>query len=355
MLQQRCEHVEVLEIVANPYGRSLWRGRRPHLKFLPELAALTTWNVAPKGGRLDRKQLTKLSAQRIAAVVEDFRPKVFITSRFAGVAGELLDVYPILKGLSSRIIVGWRDILSSDDPIDLLDEYVDQVVVFGLERYKQYLPLNQLPRRLRRGVRFVGYIPPLDRFCPAPVTRVRLGNRNAVRILCQVGGGVDGATVIRSCVAAVEDLSSLDKERKVELEIARGILSPSNAEGFSTSELRGCVRSARWRQLNQSRYSSYDLQVAMAGYNTCVEAAFFKVPSILLPRQDHADKEQVLRANLFSSCFKNIFAYGRDSPVPPNNSLTQLIQDIIATSAEKYEQNQSTFFANARDLASNIN
>jgi predicted glycosyltransferase len=339
MLRAIRDDVECLEIVANPYARRIWKGQSPKLKYIRELSALTQ-------GSRKNEELLYQSTRRLTAIISEYEPDVFITSRFSGLRGELVQIYPLLKELSCRVVIGWRDVLQADDPVSVVNEYVDQVVVFGTETLKRYLPLHTLPMKLRAGLKFVGYVPPVDR---TSIYERAAPPHSRLRILCQVGGGVDGGCVIDLCKSAVGKMISSGVSRRIVLEISRGLLSVSNSSGGS-SKLEDYIHSRRWCSLTEALYSSYDLQLSMAGYNTCVEAAYFGVPSIFVPRREDDDDEQLIRARFFCQRFSHMFMCDPHLALKHDNSLVELIEHVLATSPNTIDGYRTSLFARPEDL-----
>lgn len=303
-------------IVACPEAIALFRDQSPH-----RVAAATT-------------ALCSLSAT--------FRPDVLISTSHAGVAGELRPLLAELHARDVPRILALRDIYSpprfETEFEALTTADFTRVLIAGHET-TCVPPAGLLEGDLGERTTFAGYLRPIDG--GGPSTRPS-------GIWCQVGGGRDGFALADAFVNAAERLRDVLPGSVPR--IATGFRMPPAERQELEAMTSGTGISLGFWDSDPLRSvgGSWDpkAMVAMAGYNTCVEAAWRGLPTVLCPRHDPADDEQRIRATWFAERFPNIELVSRPDPELIVRALER------ASLAETYDQGApEAFFAEPTEIA----
>ena len=299
--------VELLIVTGVPAGDHLFRSQRWQAVAPAEIVRLAA--AAAEGDDPDRLAMLTSSAAMVArSLVVDFAPDVFITTSHRGVAGEINGLVDTLRGRGCRLALALRDIYY---PPEFVDDYrsmsvteFDVVLVGGPAAVREWAPAGLLNGPLAPRVHFGGYLrPPGAR----PGERAALAGPPVVH--CQVGGGRDGASQAKAVIEALESIRQRSA-RPVQLQLATGPLMPRSDVQALKSMSSEWTRVRIWYggtvgEGAPARPPAHAV-VSMAGYNSCVEAAWSGAPSVLVPRDDPGDFEQLIRAQLFSGWFPNI-------------------------------------------------
>ncbi len=263
-------------------------------------------------------------------IVRSFAPDIFISSHFAGLAGEVTLALPYLERSGCKCILALRDIYNTEEFSrypglsfsDHVHRYYSDVLVFGVPATLPHLPIAELNAADEDKVSFMGYIPPGSPWVP----EYDAASPPGLEVLCQVGGGVDGYQLADSTASACHRLRQAPGT-PLRLAIACGPLMPredsdrlARWKSDSTSISRWWTGSARAQAPGESV-----LQVSMSGYNSCAEAAWYRRPALLIPRNKPGDKEQELRALLFSQ----VLAQVEMTSPSPAGSLDDRISHVI--------------------------
>jgi predicted glycosyltransferase len=321
-----------------------------------ELAPLTEWRGAVHLDASTQRLLAARASRALVEFVNQWAPELVVTSRLGGLTGELYDVLPTFARVRARIVVGWRDILDTaensmtepDRLTDLFEEFVRRVVVFATPDNRGSVPAHILPARLGGNMRFLGYIPPVEQRTHS--FRVSADNTSIRRLMCHVGGGVDGAPVTELFKASVRDLQNRWHTPDIHSWIVHGLLSRTH---FSSSASEN-QREMRWIQLSRSVYQSISAQVVRSGYNTCVEAAYFNVPTVLVPRWRPGDTEQMRRASIFCEKFTNFRMVCGDAATSPREIADHLRDLLTIAPTFNWQSRHPKFFAAPADIAAEL-
>ncbi|WP_173154323.1 hypothetical protein [Phytohabitans suffuscus] len=253
--------------------------------------------------------LRRAASRRVSALAAAFGADVVVSTTHRGVVGEAGELLRSSRERGCRLVLALRDIYHPPryalDFRSMSGAEFDAVLVAGRAPTRQWLPDGLLTGGLAPKVRLVGYLRPAGA-CPrrAPIRHMSL------RVRCQVGGGRDGAHLVAAVTNAVASLRRRTG-RRVDLFATTGPLMPG-AEARALQALeQGDVRIRSWSDdvvAPSTRAPGPDVVVSMAGYNSCVEAAWSRVPRVLVARQDPGDLEQSIRATLFAGWFPTIMA-----------------------------------------------
>lgn len=248
----------------------------------------------------------------LLSLASEFEPNLLLATTHTGVVGELRPLLQRLGVDGCRRVLALRDIywppLFVDEFEQLSASDFDEVVVGGPPETASWIPAGLLGGALAGSVRFVGYLRPVepmvDPFANSPLVR------------CQVGGGRDGYALAAAMIELAPDLQ--ENEPGLRLHVSTGpLMSVQERHRLSVAVGSADVVIDSWIADPFGADATHErpaLVVSMAGYNSCVESAWFGTPTILCPRQSTADSEQEIRARFFAERFENMTVVSRPDP-----------------------------------------
>lgn len=258
-----------------------------------------------------------LRADLLAATVESFRPHAILVDRHPlGLGGELDLALNIGAAHGSRLVLGLRDILDDPDavarewPADMYERIAalyDSIIVYGDPDWFDPITTYSWPAPVAGKVQFVGLPGGTGDVAPERRWRERQEPSAPDRpfVVAAVGGGGDGAAVLRQFLVAVgcrdwrgvaftgPDMPAADREEIMALG-ARAKIRVSEFDPVLAPFLRRA-----------------DLAVTMAGANTVCDILEAGCRSVLVPRA-RPRREQLIRAGILARL-------GRASVVPPDS------------------------------------
>jgi predicted glycosyltransferase len=237
------------------------------------------------------EETLRLRASIITHTAEIFQPDLFIVDKEPlGLRGEVQDTLDLLRGRGIPSVLGLRDVM--DEPAQLepewtrknvvpaLQRYYDEIWVYGLPQICDPLAGIALPPRVRKMMRYTGY---LRRSVPGhkPIDpAISFGDEPF--LLVTPGGGGDGDGLIDWVLSAYEHDPQLPYP-------ALFVLGP-----FMQPELQSefLQRAARLKRVKAITFDSHleSLMaraigvVAMGGYNTFCEILSFNKRALIVPR-----------------------------------------------------------------------
>jgi predicted glycosyltransferase len=255
---------------------------------------------------LDLSALLALRSKTIAAALETFAPDVLIVDKVPRGAGHELDtsLEAVRSHGLSRCVLGLRDVLDDPETVrrewredgtdDSISTYYDAIWVYGDPAVYDPVQEYGFSPEVADKVRFTGYLDQRSRL-QAPGSSedplAKLGLPEGRLILCQLGGGQDGAALAEAFVQARLP------------ENANGLLlsGPYLPTDVRERILRVAANRPRLRMLEfvtePSRLlSRADRVIAMGGYNTVCEILSFQKTALIVPRI-HPRREQIIRAD----------------------------------------------------------
>lgn len=270
---------------------------------LPALRKSEDGQYHPRSLGLPLSQLITLRAAAIRGAVEAFRPDLMIVDKVPRGAFHELD--PTLEHLRNRgggrCVLGLRDVLDEPDVVHrewaadantlAIREFYDAVWIYGDPTVYDLLHEYEMPEPVAERARFTGYLDPRARTTD-PVTEAELlracGLGEAPFILCQLGGGQDGAAVADAFSRA---------------ELPDGLTGVLLTGPFMPAEARQRLKdraSDRMRVLEFVAEPTLLLRraesvVAMGGYNTVCEVLSHDKRALIVPRTAPR-REQLIRA-----------------------------------------------------------
>lgn len=248
------------------------------------------------------EETLELRASIIRQAADLFDPDVLIVDKEPlGLKGELAPTLERLKPRGTRMVLGLRDVLDAPARVraewerkgvyPALQDYYDEIWVYGLEAVHDPLAGVPLPPGARERIAYTGYLPR-----PLSSTAPRRGWPAIARkpfLLATTGGGGDGDELIDWVLAAYEHETAMALPMLV-------VLGPYMPAGRQKSFRR------RARALAQVDVITFEQEmehlvarargvVAMGGYNTFCEILTHDTPALLVPRT-HPREEQLIRA-----------------------------------------------------------
>jgi predicted glycosyltransferase len=247
--------------------------------------------------------LLELRSKTIAAALDAFHPDVLIVDKVARGAGHELDAsLGVIRSHGfTRCVLGLRDVLDDAGTVrrewrdagteDTVNTYYDAVWVYGDSSVCDPVREYGLSPEVADKVRFTGYLDQRSRLQqPGEDLLERLGLPEGQLILCQLGGGQDGAALADAFVRArlPEDANCL---------LLSGPYLPADVREHI---LQAAANRPRLRILEfvaePSRLlSRADRVIAMGGYNTVCEILSFRKTALIVPRI-RPRREQIIRA-----------------------------------------------------------
>ncbi|MDT5293453.1 MAG: hypothetical protein QOJ76_333 [Acidobacteriota bacterium] len=233
-----------------------------------------------------------------------FAPDLMIVDkRPAGVDGELSETLRALRRmqLPTKLVLGVRDIL--DEPertrrnlrsqrcFETIEEFYDEVWVYGSRSVFDTVKEYDFPERVARITHFCGY---LKR--PTAQTPHHSGPPH---VLVTTGGGGDGSPMIE---AYLEGLSTLPRNIALKSTVVFGPQMSSESRS-ALLERFGYLADVTFSDFEPdltALYAEADIVVSMAGYNTVCELLSFGRHAILVPRAEPV-MEQLIRARLLAA------------------------------------------------------
>jgi predicted glycosyltransferase len=269
---------------------------------LPGLRKVANGTYASRRLPLPSREVRAVRSTLLEGAVAAFRPSVMVVDKHPlGIGGELRPALETLRESGGRAALGLRDIL--DDPATVLEDWAahdiaahivecyDRVLVYGTPSVFNTLGEYRLPPELTRMARYCGYVfrsvEPDTRTIDQPPASER------PVVLATAGGGADGFELLATFAAAAS-----------EMPWQAVIVSGRQADRAQREDLWRLAREAgaAFRTFVPglaSWFARVEALVCMGGYNTLVEAAAARVPTVCVPRTAPR-KEQLIRASAFA-------------------------------------------------------
>jgi predicted glycosyltransferase len=266
---------------------------------LPGVRKVDNRHYAPRRLAVEAGELSDLRAGLLDAAVERFRPDVLLADKHPfGVRGELLPALHRLRAQGGRAALGLRDVLDapahtraewSDETLRDVLAHHDRVLVYGQQGLLEPLDAALLQQpALAKRLRYCGYV-----VAPPVCAQVPPRRRGLPLVVAAVGGGEDGALVLKTFVTA----SIGAPWRSV------AVAGPNAADGtvraLQHPRAGADVRIVRSIPALGTMIGKADAVVCMGGYNTLVEVLAGGVPAVCVPRVVPRT-EQLVRATAFA-------------------------------------------------------
>jgi len=251
---------------------------------------------------IDIEETLAMRSSIIRHTADIFDPDILIVDKEPlGLRGEVRPTLDLLRSRGTPLILGLRDVM--DDPaaletewarknaIPALNEYYDEIWVYGLPQICDPLAGLDLPASVRRRMIYTGY---LRRRAPVAPAAPQLADLpDGEFLLVTAGGGGDGDGLVDWVLAAYEDDPG---GLPPALLVFGPFMLPDRQAAFA----------ARAARLPKVRTLTFDARlenlmaraagiVAMGGYNTFCEILSFDKPALIVPRTTPR-LEQYIRA-----------------------------------------------------------
>lgn len=251
----------------------------------------------------------------LATLLMRVRPDVLLVDHAPlGMKGELALTLSLARESmpDTRVILGLRDIL--DDPAVVrrtwaeqgiagtLEEFYDQVLVYGCRDIFDISELYGLSETVRQRTTFVGYIAKdaaMEARAGRPVPGRPPGTRSERRVLVLGGGGGDAMQLFRRFLDAWPSLHRVVGARA--LLVAGPLMGDHEVD--EVVQRAGLLEGAtvvRFSRNVLALIESVDLVVTMGGYNSVVEAVSAGKPVLVCPRTVPR-REQLIRAEALAA------------------------------------------------------
>lgn len=278
---------------------------------LPAIRKNADGTYRPRRLGVELGELVRMRSAVLDAALAGFEPDVLIVDHLPrGALGELdTSLQRLRREGRTAVVLGMRDILDSAPNVQIdwargghaadIERYFDHVWIYGDPEVFDPLAEYAFPAAVAARARFTGYIDPFEHARPheaqgADALATRIFGRERM-ILCQVGGGQDGAALASAFVE-----SHLPED-------AAGVLVTGP---FMPVEER--ERLARCASRHGGRMTvltlvaepaellvSAERVITMGGYNSTCELVAARKHALVVPRT-RPRSEQLLRATRFA-------------------------------------------------------
>ena len=267
---------------------------------VPGVIKLRNGDYSSLSLQMDVGQLLELRASIISHTAEVFRPHLFIVDKEPlGLRGEIAEALRVLRAQGTPTVLGLRDVM--DEPhllarewerkglIPALDEFYDDIWVYGLPQVCDPLDGMGVPESVRQKMVYTGYLRTHARaFAPSAGHGF-----DEPYVLVTTGGGGDGDELIDWVLSAYESDPTIPNPALL-------VLGPFMPLAQRTTYIERAERLEKVKTLtfdaNAEQLISGALGViAMGGYNTFCEILSFDKRSLIVPRT-RPRMEQFIRA-----------------------------------------------------------
>lgn len=299
---------------------------------------------------LELQEIVQLRSQLILAAVKHFRPDALIVDNVPrGAVRELDATLEYLRRRSTRCILGLRDVLDTPatvrrdwkraENITALRRYYDTVWIYGDPAIYDPRREYRFPADIAEKMRPLGYLDCRDRAkhvnAAAQAQIQQLGlpgvdpacpKDNCELVLCQVGGGQDGATLAEAFAQATFPANTLGV-------LLTGPFMPADAQRRlqALAQANPSLRLVNYLAEPTLLLERASRVVAMGGYNTTCEILAYQKPALVVPRISPR-QEQWIRADRLSR--KGLIDMLHPTQLSPE-TLTHWLHQPIANAAAR--------------------
>ncbi len=257
------------------------------------------------------KDLIRLRASLIQHTMLDFEPDlILVDKKPLGVGRELAPAFELLglRGHKPKCALMLRDIL--DHPAQTvriweeqryhqaLEAFYDSILILGREDVFDLAREYEFPHAVARKVQYCGYLPRPQGRRGARFVREQLGIGRELLVLVTVGGGEDGAPLLKGYLAALQEAGERARHHTLLLTGPELASVESNRVARIVGRLPRC-HLGEFTDDIMSELAAADLVISMAGYNTVCEILSLGKPAIVVPRARPV-REQLIRAERMS-------------------------------------------------------
>ena len=262
-----------------------------------------------------------------------FNPDLMVVDkRASGIDGELLPTLRALRqnGRHTKLVLGvcdildeperTRTVLAGNGSFEAIDEFYDQVWIYGSKEIFDTAREYAFPESIRRKTFYCGYL-------KRPT--VAAGRKEGPpRVLITTGGGGDGSDIIE---AYLTGLSTLPRNVALRTTVIFGPQMPEvrRAELLRHFDYLADVEFLEFEADITNRYAESDVVVSQAGYNTVCELLSFSRRAILVPRSKPV-REQLIRARLMAQ--RGFFECIEPQDLTPEILISKVLEALNSSS-----------------------
>lgn len=321
---------------------------------LPALHKNADGQYAARRLNLELQEMVQLRSQLILAAVKHFRPDVLIVDNVPrGAVRELDATLEYLRHRPTRCILGLRDVLDTPatvrrdwkraENITAIRRYYDTVWIYGDPNIYDPRREYRFPADITERMRPLGYLDSRDRArhvnAAARAQILQLGlpgvdpadpKENYELVLCQVGGGQDGAALAEAFAQATFPADTIGV-------LLTGPFMPAEAQQRlqALAQANPCLRLVNYLTEPTLLLERASRVVAMGGYNTTCEILAYQKPALVIPRI-RPRQEQWIRADRL--CRQGLIDMLHPTQLSPQR-LTQWLHLPVAAPVERPEIN----------------
>jgi predicted glycosyltransferase len=270
---------------------------------IPTVAKTGAKRLRPPHLPIPLAEVAALRRELIRQAVAGFAPDVFLVDNFPlGSQGELLPTLQEMRRLSTRTVLGLRDILDLPETVraewgrermyDVLDRYYDRVLVYGMREVFDIAAAYAVPDGVAERIRYCGYVTGAPAAGNAvAAARAELGVEGPF-LLATGGGGGDAFPLLSTFAEALRHLPP------VPAVVVTGPLMKDSLRADLLARLDGRADViVRAHVPDFRRYvAAASVVVAMCGYNTAAEIVAQGARAVVVPRTwrygEHLKREE---------------------------------------------------------------
>lgn len=311
-LNQSVDNISILLISGSPMVHSFRLSNGIDYVKLPTITRSMQGEYQSRASELSLQESIKMRSNLIVSTVHDFKPDmILVDKKPLGLKKELLHLLQYLhqQKQSPRLILVLRDILDAADVthtywkqkgyFTAIERYYERVLILGNKEVYDAGKAYQFPASCQRKTHYCGYLTnnhgPLKN---ALWVRQQLGIKHKKLLLVTLGGGADGASILKHFLAFWRH-HNLGKN--VHAVVVYGPELDVDTQQLVTKYARHCqqISLLEFTPHLPSYMKAADVLVCMAGYNTLCEALSMDKRIICIPRVEPVE-EQHIRARRFA-------------------------------------------------------
>jgi predicted glycosyltransferase len=298
----------VLTVSDSPLGTFFGMADRHDYLKLPSLVKHGPGRWEPLSLPISRHEVISLRRNLLRTVVTDFRPDVLLVDHMPhGAQGELLPTLEALRGTSTKVVLGLRDILDAphvtrrvwrdEGAYKAVEDHYDLVLVYGNQEVFDVAREYRWTPHAAGLVEYCGYLSAPLRESTDKHLRSRSLAGDGRLVVAMAGGGADAYPVM---LALLEGFKEIRATTPCALILVTGPFMPADQRRDIELRARDLPVQVRTSVKNVASYlTAADVVVGMAGYNTIVEVLRMETPAVIVPRAGPS-AEQGIRARLFA-------------------------------------------------------
>lgn len=315
-------HRSVLLVTGSPRAQAFDLPPGLDVVKLPSVLKRSDGSYDSRSLRTEIGATAALRAELLRAAAVGFRPHaVLVDHSPTGFMGELEPMFDVLTSGDvvprPRFVLGLRDVIDDAEAVRVqwtregawrrLDGLYDKVLVYGDPSVRSTAEDLDLAARLGDRLEYTGYVArpatPPSRDTAPPL------------ILVTTGGGGDGQDLLRAYARYLETLEDPTAFRS--LVVTGPFLSGDRAAEIRARFARtaAAVEVVEFVDDFPTLLGRASGLVAMAGYNTTVEALASGVPTLLVPRE-RPRREQAIRAERLARILPQFRVHTKETATP---------------------------------------